>query len=147
MVNLFKRGKDDARIDRRGRISCAVHTRRFGNRSPYRAPHSHPRGQPPWFPQKVVRLEPMGHFTARHKQVAPRPKFRGFKFQIAERRLAAAKQPRAGPVWEPARPETTGDSLWFRTEQVSSWTQVPRTSTNANKLQREKNLPKPHATP
>jgi hypothetical protein len=32
-----------------------------------------------------------------------------FKFQGARRRLAAAEQPKAGSILEPARPETAGD--------------------------------------
>jgi hypothetical protein len=51
------------------------------------------------------------HYTAALRPVAAwvqTPK--RFKFRGAGRRLAATEQPKAGPVLEPARPETAGDT-------------------------------------
>jgi hypothetical protein len=57
------------------------------------------------------RVQAIGRYAAALRPVAAwaqTPK--RFKFRGAGRRLAAAKQPKAGPVLEPARPEKAGDT-------------------------------------
>jgi hypothetical protein len=58
--------------------SIAPPTRRFSNYPAHRAPRGDLGGRPPRLPQKIVGLEPMGHYTTARRQVAPRPKSRGF---------------------------------------------------------------------
>jgi hypothetical protein len=57
------------------------------------------------------RVQATRHYAAALRPVAARAQtLKLFKFRAAGRRLAATEQPKAGPVLEPARPETACDA-------------------------------------
>jgi hypothetical protein len=117
--------------------------------TPYVTSHDRIKiGQPPQLPQKIMGPGPIGRGAAAHGQVVLRSNPRGSKSQGAEQRRTTAGRSPAGSVFEPAHPETAGNTPQDLTSRIRATGLDGGSrdfSGNKQDFGKERNLPKPHA--